>query len=108
MKPTAKPPLADTWQTNLESVLSALVTDGVQRVSIELASQPDAERQRTQEVVGHSVRQLTKEGHPRQDREGRVRLVVRRCQCGLCRQSEPSALASPALETRDDLTPGHK
>lgn len=81
-QPTAKPPLADVWQTNLESVLSALVTDGVQRVSLELASQPDA--------------------------QGRVRLVVRRCQCGLCRQSEPSALASPALETRDDLTPGNK
>ena len=27
-QPTAKPPLADTWQTNLESVLHGLLVDG--------------------------------------------------------------------------------
>lgn len=36
-------PLADVWQTNLESVLLALVADGERRVSMELAAAPDAQ-----------------------------------------------------------------
>ena len=82
MKPTAKPPLADTWAVNLPDVLLALVQGGTSQVVLELATEPDG--------------------------NGNVRLLVRRCNCGLCQQSAPSALASPALETRDDLTPGHQ
>lgn len=41
MKAKPSEPLADVWDTNLEAVLSALVTDGVRRISLELATAPD-------------------------------------------------------------------
>lgn len=63
----ASPPLANTWNVNLQAVLLALVQDGEQRVTLELASQPDA--------------------------GGNVRLLVRRAGDGDASQPPPVALA---------------
>ena len=77
-QPTAKPPLADVWQTNLESVLHGLLVDGVQVVTLELASEPDA--------------------------TGRFKLLVRKCQCELCQPTAlPSSHRADATITHDDL-----
>ena len=66
MRPT-QTPIANTWNVNLETVLVELVTTGVKRISLELASQPDA--------------------------QGAIRLLVRRVADGAASQPPPVALA---------------
>ena len=64
MKPTQEAPIANVWSVNLQAVPLALVADGEQRVTLELASQPDA--------------------------GGNVRLLVRRVADGAASQTQPT------------------
>ena len=57
-------PLANTWNVNLQAVLLSMVRDGEHRVTLELASEPDA--------------------------TGNVRLLVRRVADGDTSQPQPT------------------
>ena len=72
-KPTQEAPIANVWSVNLQAVLLSMVRDGEHRVTLELASEPDA--------------------------TGNVRLLVRRVADGGASQPPPR----PALAPHDPL-----